>query len=182
MSTIWNWMVVIIVSVIAILLVARQSHAGRSMGSLGDASMMIVNGWALGLALNETGWGGTMQYFGSMVGAQLTTEIIKTKIIHERRPNGLNTESFPSGHATGAFSGATFIHKRYGWKKAVVPYALASLTAYSRVHTRMHYVHDVVAGAIIAGLFTWAIVDDYNTQVSLSTDTTGAQVNFKIAF
>lgn len=109
------------------------------------------------------GWNRTIS--GKYVGAQLTTEIIKTRIVHEERPNGLNDESFPSGHASGAFSAPMFIHKRYGWKQSLIPYGLAIFTGFSRVHTRMHYTHDVLAGAAVSALFTWMFVSPADTNV-----------------
>lgn len=53
------------------------------------------------------------------------------------------TTSFPSGHATAAFTAATILagRRRLPW------YALATLVSASRVYVRMHHTTDVVAGA-----------------------------------
>lgn len=67
---------------------------------------------------------------------------------NERRPNG-GDHSFPSGHTSFAFTGAEFIRKEYGWWWGAPAYALASYVGYSRVRSREHYTHDVVAGALI---------------------------------
>ncbi|MBO4626018.1 MAG: phosphatase PAP2 family protein [Alphaproteobacteria bacterium] len=147
------------------LALGNNAYAGRSLGDLGDISMFLANGWALGMTMMEQDYEGTAQYLESMLGAQLTTEIIKTRIIHETRPNGLNNESFPSGHATGAFSAPMFIHKRYGWKQSLIPYGLAIFTGFTRVHTRMHYTHDVLAGAAVSALFTWMFVSPANENI-----------------
>lgn len=40
----------------------------------------------------------------------------------------------PSGHTSAAFQGDAFIHKRYGFDYAIVPYMGAIFTGYSRVH------------------------------------------------
>jgi undecaprenyl-diphosphatase len=57
------------------------------------------------------------------------------------------TSSFPSGHATAAFTAATILaHTGHGdafW------YALATVVASSRVYVRMHHASDVVAGAAL---------------------------------
>ena len=79
----------------------------------------------------------------------------------ECRPNGTEWCSFPSGHAAAGFSPAFFAHKRYGLKAAIFPYALAAMTAAQRVFVGAHYTHDVIFGAAIAGLFTYAFVDNY---------------------
>jgi len=36
--------------------------------------------------------------------------------INKPRPEGHGDYSFPSGHTSAAFQGATFIQKKYGWK------------------------------------------------------------------
>ena len=53
------------------------------------------------------------------------------------------TSSFPSGHATAAFTAAVLLADRHRapW------YALAAVVAGSRVYVRMHHASDVVVGA-----------------------------------
>ena len=57
------------------------------------------------------------------------------------------TSSFPSGHATAAFTAATILartgHGDPFW------YALAVVVAGSRVYVKMHHASDVIAGACI---------------------------------
>ena len=162
----------------------NNAYARRSIGDLGDIAMFLANGWALGMTMTEKDWEGTAQYLESMLSAQLTTEIIKTRIIHEKRPNGLNDESFPSGHATGAFSAPMFIHRRYGWQQSLFPYALALFTGFSRVHTRMHWTHDVLGGAAVSALYTWAFVSPVNENIRMwpSFSSDGAGMRFTAKF
>ena len=56
------------------------------------------------------------------------------------------TSSFPSGHATAAFTAAVFLSAD---DDALAPvwYGLAGMVALSRVYVRMHHASDVVAGA-----------------------------------
>lgn len=55
--------------------------------------------------------------------------------------------SFPSGHAASAFAFATGVATAL--PQAGIPFtAAASLVAYSRVHTGVHYPLDVVAGSV----------------------------------
>ena len=68
--------------------------------------------------------------------------------IDATRPDG-GRHSFPSGHATLAFTGAEFIRKEYGWKWAAPAYAAAGFVGWSRVESKRHYAHDVVAGALL---------------------------------
>lgn len=65
-----------------------------------------------------------------------------------RLPYGLHrpiTSSFPSGHATAAFTAAALLAgERTGpW------YAAAAVVASSRVYVRMHHASDVVGGAVL---------------------------------
>jgi undecaprenyl-diphosphatase len=57
------------------------------------------------------------------------------------------TSSFPSGHATAAFTAATILaHTGHG---DVFWYAAATVVAGSRVYVRMHHASDVVVGAAL---------------------------------
>ncbi len=66
-----------------------------------------------------------------------------------QRPNGYHS-SFPSAHAANAFYGARMIHKSFGLSYGAPAYAVATITAYSRVQGHYHHTHDVVAGALFA--------------------------------
>ena len=64
--------------------------------------------------------------------------------------------SFPSGHAAAAVAFAEGL--RQEWPAASrVPYAVAGLVAYSRVHTGVHYPGDVVAGGAIGFVVAQAV-------------------------
>lgn len=65
------------------------------------------------------------------------------------RPNGYH-DSFPSGHTSSAFCGALLIHKMFGIRYGVPAYALATMTAYSRIDGHYHHFRDVVAGSLLA--------------------------------
>ena len=75
-------------------------------------------------------------------------------------PYGLHvpiTSSFPSGHATAAFTAAAFMSAgargpvRVGW------YGLAAAVAASRVYVRMHRASDVIGGAALGVAFGAAL-------------------------
>ncbi len=89
-----------------------------------------------------------------LVTAQVTT-LLKNSV-RRTRPNGENDLSFPSGHTSAAFVGASFLHHRYGLRWGLPMYGLASLIGYQRVNVKDHYWSDVIAGAAIgytAGAF-----------------------------
>lgn len=115
--------------------------------------------------------------YSSLVTAQLTT-LIKNGV-RRTRPNGENDLSFPSGHAAGAFMGASYAQFRYGWQWGVPMYAIATAIGLQRINGDDHYWTDVIAGAALgtgcAYLFTvrypnvWVIpkFDSQNRSYSL---------------
>lgn len=144
-------------SVLVFIICPCNSFANSTVEDIGSIFQVVLPAYAFGMAMNEEGWEGARQFaclFGAM---QLSVNGLKS-IINEKRPNGNGNNSFPSGHAAAAFSGAAFIHKRYGLEKALIPYLMAGFTGYSRVYADKHYWHDVVAGAAISSLFTWIFV------------------------
>jgi hypothetical protein len=91
---------------------------------------------------------------------QGTTEGLKLAT-NEQRPNGECCSSFPSGHASLAFTGASFIHFRYGLKYSIPLYLGSFYVAYSRVNIQAHYVHDVAFGAALAVTGTYLSTTKY---------------------
>jgi membrane-associated phospholipid phosphatase len=76
------------------------------------------------------------------------TELLKVTVGRER-PDGSDNKSFPSGHASNAFTLATVAERHYGWKVGVPAYAVAAAISYSRIVRDKHYLSDVVAGATL---------------------------------
>ena len=72
--------------------------------------------------------------------------------VHEERPNGEDSHSFPSGHAAVTFAGAEFIRKEYGWGWGIPAYVAATFVGFSRVNAKEHYTWDVISGATIGVL------------------------------
>ena len=107
---------------------------------------------AAGVNGQAVGWGSlavtAVASFGLSAGATYGLK----HLVGERRPDGSDRRSFPSGHATFAFAGATVLAHEYGHNSpwiAVGGYAVATLVAADRVRRDRHYVHDVLAGATV---------------------------------
>lgn len=140
------------IAVLTLALCPGLVSAKDNIEKAGDALQIAIP--AVGLAgtlFYEKGWDGTVQFAESLATSQAIAEILKD-VIHERRPSGGCCKSFPSGHATAAFMGATFIHERYGLEYAIPAYVAATFVGYSRVESKKHYVHDVVAGAALGSV------------------------------
>ena len=65
--------------------------------------------------------------------------------VGRERPNGLDTESFPSGHSAAVFSALNFVSEKY-----IRYYVFISfLVIISRVYLGDHYMSDALSGAFI---------------------------------
>jgi len=95
----------------------------------------------------------------SVITGLLTNLVLKPAFGRER-PNVSNgrtdfqpasrNKSFPSGHATEAFSVASVVAMRsQGWVVPALAYTAATLVAFDRVNDRAHFSSDVFAGAIL---------------------------------
>ncbi len=94
-------------------------------------------------------------------GATMATTMLLKYTVREKRPDTNEHDSFPSGHTASAFAGASYMHQRYGWKYAIVPYLAATYTGYSRIHANRHHTQDVLAGATLAVLSSWYFTTPY---------------------
>lgn len=145
----------------AILAFVHSARADDTVKKIGDFLQVIVPVYAFGMAMNEDGWTGVEQFTYSFAATEAVVYGLKFSV-QERRPDGSNNLSFPSGHTASAMAGASFIHNRYGFKRAIFPYLMTGFTAYSRVDANRHWWWDTVAGAAISGLISWSLVDRYN--------------------
>ncbi len=110
---------------------------------------------------------GRWQYAQSFLAMQAVMQSLKF-VAAKQRPASHGLDSFPSGHTAAAFSGASFLHQRYGPWFGVPAYALAGLTGYSRVNADKHFVDDVIAGASIGVLSTLYFTSPYSEQVAVA--------------
>lgn len=130
------------------LLAGTPADAGEGVKSAGDVLVLLLPATAAGLTFGYKDQKGAVQ-FAEATALTLGTTFLLKYTVREERPNDADHLSFPSGHASVAFSSAEFMRKRYGWEYGVPAYAVASFVAYSRVEARQHYTHDVLAGAVI---------------------------------
>src|SRR6185295_9998115 len=84
------------------------------------------------------------------VASYLTTTVLKSTVARLRPGHG--THSFPSGHSSMAFTGATLMESNLGPVGGIPAYGLAAFTAFERVESGRHYPSDVLAGAAIGTL------------------------------
>lgn len=145
--------------------------ASESLQRVGDFLQYALPATGLAAtAIYRDGTGAT-QWFWS--GATTLTFVGVGKAFGEKtRPDQTSATSYPSGHTAWAFWGASFLDSRYGPGWGVPAYALAALTAYSRIEADKHYPDDVLAGASIALLSNFFWVRPLSRDVTLEPVTT----------
>ncbi|MFN8178015.1 MAG: phosphatase PAP2 family protein [bacterium] len=132
------------------------ARAGDTVRRTGDVLHYALPAAALAVAWDHRDGTGAKEFAEAAVVTVGVTHALK-HLVDETRPDG-GTQSFPSGHASFTAVAAEFLRERYGWKYGGPAYAVAAFVAYSRVESKKHYTHDVLAGDAIgigaAAVFT----------------------------
>ncbi|MEC4005933.1 phosphatase PAP2 family protein [Flavobacterium sp. SUN052] len=126
----------------------------------------------------------TWQFVKAYASATILEQALK-HIVQKPRPDGSDNYSFPSGHTTSAFSGASFIQRRYGWKYGIPSYILASYVGYTRIQAKKHDGWDVLAGATIGIGTSYLFTKPYQktkVDVTLNKISGGYLVGFNYTF
>ena len=132
-------------------------------------------------------WKGTKQFALSYGTGFIITHSLK-RIVRKQRPEDRNLyDAFPSGHTTSAFSGASFIQRRYGWKYGKWAYLLAAIVGVSRMEgpDGWHDIWDVLAGATVGIGSTYIFTKPYeenHIQVGFNTYNRNYLIGIKYQF
>ena len=149
-------------SLVSVCFLQSICSLGQDKGSDHEAweYVLVSSGDVLQLALPITAATATLiegdfnaaKQLAYSYGSTLVLTYSMKYIIHKKRPEGRNRfDSFPSGHTASAFSGASFIHRRYGWKYGWIAYTLAGVVGVSRMEgpDGFHDIWDVLGGAVV---------------------------------
>ena len=139
----------------------------RQIVRLGDVIMVATPTLALGKTIYENDNAGIPYYLLNFVVVNFGTAALQV-LIPEKRPVGESTKSFPSGHASAAFSGATYVHFRYSLYEARWLYAMATFVAFSRFYGDRHHIHDLLASAGLSLLSSYFLVKNKNSNKTYS--------------
>jgi len=157
------------------------AELGNTMGRVAPGAIIAATLYTGGLALDLPGVRRAGRHvFQSALYAGLVTMSVKG-LVGRHRPflgdgpyvfSGVSASdeynSFPSGHATMAFSVASSLSADIDHPAAtVVLYGLATITAWSRMYDDRHWGSDVVAGSILGTVvgYSVATMDDPNDAV-----------------
>jgi membrane-associated phospholipid phosphatase len=133
-----------------LLLVSGGSTAeagSEGLETAGDIGYYALPIAALGMTIAKKDLEGGKQFGLATFSTAAVTKGLNLAV-NEQAPDGAD-HSFPSGHASIAFSSAAYVQMRYGWTYGIPAYLVATFVGYTRVATDQHYVHDVLAGAAI---------------------------------
>lgn len=148
----------------------------------GDVLQIALPLTALASTFSQDDAAGRKALLTSYGSTFVLTHLLKNTV-NKERPNGRNTLSFPSGHTSSAFSGASFLAKRYGWDVGLPAFLAASFVGYSRVHAEQHDWWDVTAGAAIAiGFNQWLVPDPDGVSMALMPTRGGYQLALNLQF
>ena len=149
------------------------SHGQKMVKRSTDVVAIALPAAALVGTLCMKDWKGLLQGVETAAVTAAFTLALKYGV-REKRPDGSNWHSFPSGHSAVSFASSTYICKRYGWKFGVPAYILSTYVAWGRCFSKQHYVWDCVVGAAIgtgsALIFTTKFAKKHNLQLAPTAD------------
>lgn len=150
-----------------------RSRTQKGVKTSTDVLAIALPTSALVGTLVEQDWKGLLQGVETAASTAAVTYILKYAV-KERRPDGSDLHSFPSGHSAVSFASSAYLQRRYGWKFGAPAYALSCYVAWGRCFSKKHYWYDVVAGAAIgagsAYIFTKPFAREHNLQISPVSD------------
>ena len=156
---------IIFISIIFICNLDARSQIRKA----GDVLQIALPATALCMTYAYDDIDGRNSFYKSFFATSATTLLLK-RITNKKRPDNTDNYSFPSGHTSAAFSGASFIFDRYGLTYGIPSYIAAAFVGYSRVHSKKHYWEDVIAGASLAIMNNYIFSKkSFNTNKSVNT-------------
>lgn len=148
---------------------------GDAMGQLIPNALYVGGQWAA-----EKWWTVPEGYQRSLLMIKATaysvtlTTLLKYTV-REKRPNGDNRLSFPSGHTTTAFAFASVVGAEHSIGWGVGAYSLATLVGLSRIDDNKHYLNDVIAGAVIGTSYGLGLHSLLRKQQSSTSESSSSQ-------
>ncbi len=126
---------------------AQAADARTTVRTLGDVGQYAVPAVGAVLSVARADRKGLGQL---ALASAVSVAVVYTlkPVVDRQRPNG-GRHAFPSGHTALAFTGAAFLHRRYGLSHGLPAYAVSAFVGFSRIYTDEHWFSDVLAGAAI---------------------------------
>lgn len=176
-----NHLLLVPLLVLFLIFNVQKTQAQKSgIETAGDIGLITVPAAALTITLFKGDGQGTWQFTKGFLLNQAVTYGVKVGV-NKPRPFNNGDNAFPSGHTSTSFQGASFIHKRYGFKYSIPAYAIAGFTAFSRIDAQKHDGWDLLAGAAVGIGSTLLFTTEYQQEhMELTFNTT--QGNYLLGF
>ena len=142
-------------------LAATPAYAKSDIETAGDIIAVTIPAIAYGSTYYMDDPEGRQQFYRSFATNAVATYGLK-KAIDKDRPDHSDDDSFPSGHTSIAFQGASFIHKRYGLEYSIPAYVGATFVGYSRIEADKQHTSDVLAGAALGVASSMFLTKSYH--------------------
>jgi membrane-associated phospholipid phosphatase len=169
----------------AALATATPAHASnQDWATASDVGVIALTALAIGLPAVHGDSAGALQAAGSEAASGLVVAGLK-QTFPERRPDGSDNNSFPSGHTAVSFAAAASIYDRQGPGIGIPAFAAASFVGVARVEADKHHWYDCAVGAGIgtaAGLLITNKRYPRNAMVVPWGDTHGGGFSMAMAF
>lgn len=162
-----------------------QSHGSTTLTTLGDGTAIALPVLAGAVAVYKDDWKGVAQLAAEGILTVGTAYALKN-IVRERRPDGSDYQSFPSGTTAIAASGSSFLWGRYGWEFGLPAFLATQFVSYTRVQAKEHHWYDTLASSAIGAgygfLVTTPFKKKYGIDTELAPSPDGAMVHFSYDF
>lgn len=139
----------------------RAFYAASALGDHGQLWLMLAA--ARGLRGSPRHERAALRAWGAVAVESVLVNVVIKSLFRRKRPawevarplplRKPRTSSFPSGHATSAFTAAVLLSEDD--QLAPVYFALATAVAASRAYVKIHHASDVVAGAALGLGLGW---------------------------
>lgn len=129
------------------LLVASPAQASsKGWSDASDAGVLALTALAIGLPAVKGDSHGAAQAAVAEGAAGLVVAALK-QTFPERRPDGSDNNSFPSGHTAVAYAAAASLYERQGAGVGLPAFAAATFVGVARIEAHKHHWYDCAVGA-----------------------------------
>lgn len=164
---------------------AATATKNESLDTAGKAVAYALPVFAAGVAVYHGDANGLSELGGETFLTMGTAWALK-QFVREKRPDGSDFHSFPSGTTAIAASGSSFLWGRYGWEWGLPAFAASQFVSYTRVETKQHHWYDTIASSAIAISYAAIVTRRYqprsNFQTSLDATPGGAYLRMSWQF
>ena len=167
------------------MLAATPAHASnQDWATASDVGVVALTSLAIGLPAVHGDGVGALQAAASQGAAGLAVAGLK-RTFPERRPDGSDNNSFPSGHTAVSFAAAASIFERHGAGIGIPAFAAASFVGLARVEADKHHWYDCAVGAGIGTAAGLLITNKHHSRSAMVVpwgDTHGGGFSLAMAF